>query len=97
MVLSLSHGLCSLLLEVAVEELVVQEHAADIGYLGVVDPVRGAIKALYPAVREHQWELSPEGLGTKYGVVDPITEGLDLITLERVVAKARIFFDAHPL
>ena len=89
--MSLSHGLGGLLLEEAIEELVVKEHAGDIGYLGVVDPVRGAIKGLYSAVREHQRELSPEGLGTKYGVVDPITEGLDLVTLERVVAKARIF------
>src|SRR5215211_303576 len=97
MVSSLSHGLGGLLLKVAVEELVVQQHAGDICYVGVVDPVRGAIKGLYPAVREHQRELSAEGLGTKYGVVDPIPEGLDLITLERVVAEASIFRDAHPL
>src|SRR5215211_7053700 len=96
MVLSLSHSLGGLLLKVAVEELVVQQHAADIGYLGVVDPVRGAIKGLYPAVREHQWELSPERLATEDGVLDTIAEHFDLVALELVVAVVEMmkFFDA---
>src|SRR5215217_9204871 len=96
MVLSLSHGLGGLLVEVPVEELVVQEHAGDIGYLGVVDPVRGAIKGLYPAVREHQRELSPEGLATEDGVLNSIAEHLDLVALESVVAVVEMmkFFDA---
>src|SRR5829696_899654 len=97
MVLSLSHGLGGLLVEVPVEELVVQEHAGDIGYLGVVDPVRGAIKGLYPAVREHQRKLSQDGSVTEDSTTDPITEDFDLVALERVVTLVamRKFFEPH--
>src|SRR5215207_4104298 len=87
MVVSLSHGLGGLLVEVAVEELVVQEHAGDISYLGVVDPVRRAIRGLYPAVREHQGMLRQIERATEDGV---------LVALERVVAIVEVmkFFDA---
>src|SRR5215212_6350742 len=94
MVMSLSYGL---LVKVPIEELVVQEHAGDIGYLGVVDPVRGAIKGLYPAVREHQRELSQEGPVTEDSTTDPIAKNFDLVALERVVALVamRKFFEPH--
>src|SRR5918994_4910269 len=98
-VLSLSHGLGGLLLEVAVEELVVEEHAGDIGYLGVVDPVRGAIRRLCPAVREHQGMLCQVEPATEDGVMDPIAKDLDLVALERVVAVVEMmkFFDARSI
>src|SRR5829696_6220910 len=89
MVMSLSYGL---LVKVPIEELVVQEHAGDIGYLGVGYPVRGAIKGLYPAVLEHQRELSQEGPVTEDSTTDPITEDFDLVALERVLLVVAMLF-----
>ena len=99
MVLSLSHGLGGLLVEEAIEELVVKEHAADIGYLGVGYPVRGAIGELYPAVREHQGMLRQVESATEDGVLDPIAEDLDLVALESVVMVVEMmnFFDARSI
>src|SRR5215213_3742665 len=93
MVLPLPHGLRGLLMEVAVEELVVQEHASEVGYPGVIDPVRGTIKGFYPPVREHQGELRQEGGATEEGTADPTGEELNVGALERVVAEARKRFD----
>src|SRR5215208_5244472 len=90
MVLSLSYGLSSLLVKIPVEELVVEEHACQVGYPGVVHPVRGAVHRLYPAVREHQGELGQvEGPVPKDGLADTAIEYLNLVALERVVAEAR--------
>src|SRR5215213_8474317 len=92
MVLPLPHGLRGLLMEVAVEELVVQEHASEVGYPGVIDPVRGTIKGLYPPVREHQRELRQVRIDTEEGPADPAAECFDLVALERVVGEATTKF-----
>src|SRR5215211_1311125 len=92
MVLPVPHGLRGLLVEVPVEELVVQEHASEVGYPGVIDPMRGTIKGFYPAVREHQRELRQVRIDTEEGRADPAAECFDLVALERVVGKATTKF-----
>ena len=44
-----SHGLHSLIVEV-LKKLVVEEHAREIGYSGVVNLVRGVVHGLYPSI-----------------------------------------------
>src|SRR5918995_6017082 len=70
-VMFFSDGLHGLLLEIPVEELVVEEHARQVGYPGVIDPMGRAIEGLYPAVREHQGELRQVGPETEESLANP--------------------------
>src|SRR5215212_2267558 len=94
------HGPHGLLVKVPIEELVVQEHAGDIGYPGVSDPMIGvqgkALHRLYPSIQEHQGMLGQVGPGTEDSPTDPAGEKLDVLALERVVAQAKTFLNARP-
>src|SRR5215217_246171 len=88
MVLLLSHGLHRLLVKIYVEELVVEEHARDVGYSGVIHPVRRVVHRLYPAVQEHQRKLRQVRIDTKDRLANSAAECLDLVAFEDVAGKA---------
>ena len=69
---SFLHGPRGLLAEVGVEELVVEEHASEVGYPGVINPMGGTIERCYPAVGEHQGKLRQVGPEPEEGLADSV-------------------------